>query len=263
MPDNEALTSAVSWGAVVGGSFAISALSLLLLALGSGFGLSVISPWSTGLSTAQMSSAAIGWLILSEITASCLGGYLTGRLRTKWATTHTDEVYFRDTANGFLAWAVALVVTSSLLVSAAATMVDRATTAATNDIATRSPEPSAYPNNYFTDVLFRSANTGPRDASAEAEAARILAVALRSSQIAPADQAYLSELVASRTGISQAEADKRVSDTIVQARLLLDSMRKSAAHTLLWIFLGLAMGAFSASYGATIGGRQRDHVWTV
>jgi hypothetical protein len=75
MADNEALTSGDSWGAIAGGAFSISALSLLLLALGSGFGFSVVSPWTDRLSTAQIGSAAISWLILSEVAASCLGGY--------------------------------------------------------------------------------------------------------------------------------------------------------------------------------------------
>jgi hypothetical protein len=262
MHNHEALTSGVSWGAIVGGSFAISALSLLLLALGSGFGLSVVSPWTSRFSSAELGSAAVAWLILSEILASCVGGYLTGRLRTKWAITHSDEVYFRDTANGFLAWAVALVVTSTLLASAAASMVAHSPVLATSGLDTQSSEQSAYPD-YFTDVLFRSASNSPRDVAAQAEAARIMAVALSSDRLAPADQAYLSELVASRTGLTPAQADKRVFDTFVQAREGIEAMRKSAAHLLLWVFLGLAMGAFSASYAATIGGRQRDHVRTV
>lgn len=261
-PNKEALTSGVSWGAIVGGSFAISALSLLLLALGSGFGLAVVSPWANRFSNAEIGSAAIGWLILSEVIASCVGGYLTGRLRTKWALTHTDEVYFRDTANGFLAWAVALVVTATFLASAAASMVGYSPAMATGDIASQSPE-QAYPSAYFTDALFRSTSDSPRDAAAEAEAATIMAVALSSHQIAPADQTYLVELVASRTGLTQAQAATRVSDTLLQARARIDAMRKATAHLLLWVFLGLAMGAFSASYAATIGGRQRDHVQTL
>ena len=87
--------------------------------------------------------------------------------------------------------------------------------------------------------------------------------ALTSNQIAPADQAYLSRLVASRTGLSQVEADKRVSDTLLRAREFLDTMRKSTAYLLLRVFLGFVMGAFNASFAATIGGRQRDHVRTV
>src|SRR6202042_3540553 len=120
-------SSGVSWGAVIGGAFVSAAFYLILLALGAGFGLSAVSPWSNiGVSASAVGAAAIAWLILIEIIASALGGYLTGRLRTKWALIHTDEVYFRDTANGFLAWAVALVVGVAFLATAAAAMAGSA-----------------------------------------------------------------------------------------------------------------------------------------
>src|ERR1700681_4507323 len=99
---NHIYAPGVSWGAVIAGAFVGAALSLILLALGAGFGLSAVSPWANiGASASTFGSAGIVWLILIEIIASALGGYLTGRLRTKWALIHTDEVYSRDTANGF------------------------------------------------------------------------------------------------------------------------------------------------------------------
>jgi hypothetical protein len=77
------------------------------------------------------------------------------------------------------------------------------------------------------------------------------------------DQNYLARLVAAKTGISVSEAEKRVSDVVADARQTEDTARKVTAHLLLWLFLALMMGAFSASYAATIGGRQRDHVKAV
>src|SRR5579871_6323941 len=122
----EAHSSGVSWGAVIGGAFAAAAIYLILLALGAGFGLSAVSPWAnTGASASTVGTIELVWLIIIEVIAAALGGYLTGRLRTKWALIHTDEVYFRDTANGFLAWAVALVISVTLLASAASSMVGR------------------------------------------------------------------------------------------------------------------------------------------
>src|SRR6516225_8563583 len=104
--NREAQSSGVSWAAVIGGAFVAAALYLILLALGAGFGLAAVSPWSNAGVTASTAGAiAIAWLVMIEIIASAFGGYLTGRLRTKWALIHTDEVFFRDTANGFLAWA--------------------------------------------------------------------------------------------------------------------------------------------------------------
>src|SRR5580658_2316632 len=117
---DSANSSGVSWAAVIGGAFVAAAFYLILLALGAGMELSSISPWSgVSASPASLTNVAIGWLVFSEIVASALGGYLAGRLRTKWRTIHTDEVFFRDTANGFLAWAVALVISVIFLASAA------------------------------------------------------------------------------------------------------------------------------------------------
>jgi hypothetical protein len=99
---NEAYATGVSWAAVVGGAFVAAALSLILLSLGTGLGFSAVSPWSnSGVSVSAIGRGAIVWLILTQIVAAALGGYLGGRLRTKWAGVHTDEVYFRDTAHGF------------------------------------------------------------------------------------------------------------------------------------------------------------------
>src|ERR1700691_4165089 len=122
--NNEANSSGVSWAAVIAGGFVTAALSLILRALGSGLGLSSVSFWSNvGASSSTIGKAAIVWLILMQIMSASMGGYLAGRLRTKWANIHTDEVYFRDTAHGFLAWAVALVITAAFLVSAGTSMV--------------------------------------------------------------------------------------------------------------------------------------------
>src|ERR1700676_3648054 len=104
---NEAFSSGVSWAAVVAGAFVAAALSLALLALGTGIGLSAVSPWGgAGASARTIGWSAIGWLVLMQLIACSAGGYLAGRLRTKWVSVHSHEVYFRDTAHGFLAWAV-------------------------------------------------------------------------------------------------------------------------------------------------------------
>ena len=264
--NREAHSSGVSWGAVVGGAFAASASYLILLALGTGFGLSAVSPWSNmGASASTAGIAAIIWLILIEIIASALGGYLTGRLRTKWAVIHTDEVYFRDTANGFLAWAVALVISVTFLTTAAASMVGQVAQLSAAAAAAGTVTNVAEPNGYYVDALFRSDRVanGPNDGSAQAEAGRIFANALAQGQIGGADQLYLARLISAKTGITEADAETRVLNTIAAARQTEDTARKVTAHLLLWFFLSLLAGAFSASYAATIGGRQRDHVKAV
>jgi hypothetical protein len=264
--NNEANSSGVSWAAVIGGAFVTAALSLILLALGTGLGLSSVSPWSNvGVSASTIGTAAILWLIFMQIISSSMGGYLAGRLRTKWANIHTDEVYFRDTAHGFLAWAVALVITAAFLAAAAASMVGATASSAAGGTGratgVQAEGREFDPNEYFIDTLFRSESAKPdsNSTSVRGEAGRIFANALRQGDIS-ADKSYLAQLVAARTGLSQADAEKRVSDVFARAQQTADTARKTVAHSLLWAFLALLIGAFCASFAATIGGRQRDHV---
>ena len=261
-PNREAHSSGVSWGAVIGGAFVAAALYLILLALGAGFGLSAVSPWSNvGLTAPTASALAIVWLVVIEIIASAFGGYLTGRLRTKWTLVHSDEVFFRDTANGFLAWAVALLVSVAFLASAATSMAGSSAQARASS-ANATESALADPTMYYVDALFRPGRPGAEtgDAAVKAEAQRILARGLREKQIPSTDQTYLATLVAARTGLSQPDAERRVSDVITEARQTEDTVREATAHLLLWLFLSLLMGAFSASLAATIGGTQRDDV---
>lgn len=260
---NEAHSSGVSWAAVIAGAFVAASLSLILLALGAGLGLSSVSPWSNlGASASTVGKAAIVWLVLMEIISCAMGGYLAGRLRTKWAVIHTDEGYFRDTAHGFLVWAVGLVITVSFLTTAATSMVGKVEPAAGGTAASQSEVAS--PHAYFVDALFRSDHPSAdrADASTRSEAERILANALRRGDLPPADKTYLAQLVVAKSGLTRPEAEKRVSDVMAQVREATDSARKATAHLLLWTFLALLIGAFCASYSATVGGRQRDHVKT-
>jgi hypothetical protein len=264
---NEARASGVSWPAVIGGAFVSAALSLILLALGTGLGFSSVSIWSNvGASASTIGVAAIVWLIVMQIVSSSMGGYLAGRLRTKWANIHTDEVYFRDTAHGFLAWAVALVITAAFLASAATSMVGSAASAPARGAgiaAAVQPEGQEFdPNGYFVDMLLRTDSAKPdlNGASVRGEVGRIFANGLRQKEIPATDKSYLTQIVATRTGLSQEDADKRVSDVFTSAQQTAETARKAVAHSLLWAFLALLIGAFCASFGATIGGRQRDHV---
>src|SRR5271170_1333459 len=98
----EAATSGIAWPAILGGAFAAAALALILVALGSGFGLASVSPWpNSAASATTFTIIAAIWLIIVQWVSAALGGYLTGRLRTKWVGVHTHEIFFRDTANGF------------------------------------------------------------------------------------------------------------------------------------------------------------------
>jgi hypothetical protein len=254
-------SSGVSWAAIAAGAFVTAAFSLVLLSLGTGIGLSSISPWSNvGVSGPAARGGAIIWLIFVEIIASAAGGYLAGRLRTKWVNVHTDEVYFRDTAHGLLVWAVGLVITAAFLASAATTMVGGSTTSAP---ATADRAASRVgPNDYFVDSLLRSdhANPAGADPSMRDEVGVIFANGLRQGGLPDGDKAYLAGLVATRTGLGPGEAAQRVATVFANDQQTVDATRKAVAHSLYWLFLAFLIGAFSASFAATIGGKQRDHI---
>jgi hypothetical protein len=262
---NEAHSSGVTWGAVTAGAFAVAALSLALLALGAGIGFSNVSPWANAGASAQaIGWTAIGWLVLMQLIASSAGGYLAGRLRTKWVNVHTHEVYFRDTAHGFLAWAVGLVMTAAFLTSAATAMIGGGSAGAVTASAAGPAQSrdGVGADAYLVDTLLRTNAPGVEkdNTSARGEVGLIFANGLRQGDMPPADRTYLAQVVAARTGVSRADAERRVDDAYAQARLAADMARKSIAHSMYWTFLALLIGAFCASLAATIGGRERDRM---
>ena len=112
----ESSASAVEWGAIFAGGLAAIGITAILFTLGPGLGLTTVSPWSLrNPSPTTFGTAAAIWMIVTQWLASAFGGYLTGRLRTKWVGIRTDEVLFRDTAHGLLAWALGTVIMAALV----------------------------------------------------------------------------------------------------------------------------------------------------
>ena len=284
---NESAASAMSWGAIIAGAFAAAAMGLILGVLGTGLGFAAVSPWAnTGASATTIGIASAIWLLLMSAIASAIGGYLAGRLRTRWVDVHGDEVFFRDTAHGFLAWAVGTVITAAVLTSAAGALVGgtakvaatgaaAAATAANAALPGRASAP-ADPNAYYVDSLFRANKpadgAAPDDAAIRAEAVRIFANDLRGGDLPASDRQYLAQVVAARTGMSPEDADKRVNDVYsraqavsadaeAKAREAADAARKAATYSALWVFIALLVGAFAATYAATLGGRLRDGIY--
>jgi hypothetical protein len=256
----EASSSAVSWAAVISGAFVAASLSLILLSLGTGLGFSAVSPWThNGASAAAIGAGAIAWLIVTQIAASALGGYLGGRLRTKWTNVHTDEVYFRDTAHGLLVWAVGMVITAGFLASAAASFGGAERTA---NAFNSGQDSSLDRHAYFVDTLLRGNGSAAEntDASERAEVSRTFAHDLQQGAMPDGDRAYLAQLVSARTGLNPSDSDKRVTAVFSEIQESAERARKALAHLSLWLFVALLSGAFSASYAGTIGGRQRDHM---
>jgi hypothetical protein len=262
--DPERTDSAVSWAAIAAGAFANAALTLMLMAFGAGMGFSSISPWaSAGVSATTFSIGTGLYLIVTAMLASTIGGYLAGRLRTRWVAVHTDEVFFRDTAHGLLTWACAAVLSAALLGAAATAVVSGASAG----LAQRSPDEGT-PVAIYVDDLFRpavgagagqSAVQNAADPAARAAASRLLLKSFRDrADLAPADRTYLAQLVTVRTGLSQADADKRVNDVLTQAKSDLDKARSAAAKLALWLTAAMLIGALAASLAAIEGGQLRD-----
>src|ERR1019366_3002232 len=185
--------SGVSWGAVVAGAFVTASLSLALLALGTGVGLSIASPWAnSGASASAIGWTAIIWLVLMQIIAFSVGGYLAGRLRTRWVNIHTHEVYFRDTAHGFLVWAVGLVMTAAFLTSAAASMIGGVAHAGA--AAAEGSSRDGGPNGYLVDTMLRAtpSATDQVNPAVRGEVAMIFANDLRDGSMPPADRSYIA-----------------------------------------------------------------------
>ena len=253
--------SAVSWPAIVAGAVVAAAVSVLLLALGSGFGLASVSPWAGGASPLTFTVMTAIWLIVMQWIASGLGGYLTGRLRTRWIGTHAHEVFFRDTAHGFLSWALATVITVALFSSAAI----MATGAGVHAAAPAAVSQQAL--GYDVDVLFRSPHPDvtPSAADTRAEAARILASGAANGAVPAADRAWLGQLIVTHAGVSQAEADQRVGivadreqAAVAQAKQAADTARKAAAAFAIFTGLAMLIGALIACVAAALGGLERD-----
>jgi hypothetical protein len=247
--------SAASWPAIFAGAFVAIAASIVLLAFGSGLGFAMVSAWpGHGASATGFTINAVIWLIVSQWLSAALGGYIAGRLRTKWVGTHTHEVFFRDTAHGLVTWAVATVIVAALLAGsvtsgiggalhavggAASAGVQGAAAGAAGPPGMAGGMPGGGPSaalTYDIDKLFRpgsggaaaAAGTGsPSNAGTPApgmdmssdprvEAVYIAfhAAANPGQGVSDDDRAYLAQLVQAQTGVAPAEAQKRVDDFV-------------------------------------------------
>jgi hypothetical protein len=228
--------------------------------------------------------------------SSTVGGYLAGRLRSRWQSVNENERYFRDSAHGFVVWAVATIVlagvlggtTSSLISGAASTAAPAATAAAAQ----------SSPSDIYVDALLRTdpaqgsaANAPPASASQatsptagdqtaaplqggqiaatqrqnvgnRAEITRIIVPSMaKGGTVSDADKKYLTGVVAARNGISQADAEARVNQVITQAKQAADKARKSTAMFGLWLAASMLAGALSAAFAAIEGGNLRNREW--
>jgi hypothetical protein len=275
----------MEWSAVFAGAIGASAISFLLLTFGAAVGMTLTSPLpeASGLSVWGMVIATAWWAVLVEIGAFFAGGYLAGRMRMRWGTGSLDEARFRDGAHGFMVWAVGVVIGALLIAWAGGSTLKTVTQAASNlgggalaaNAGPRRGNPGA---DFATDMLLRPAPRAGGSANAATSGAanqdpqalrnevrRIFSSTISNRELTARDRDYLAEVVASRTGLSQADAQSRVDSTIqdVQkfendARQKADKARRYAVISGFLAAASLLIGLAAAVGGATLGGRHRD-----
>ena len=279
-PLRESTRSAVSWGAVIAGAVIGAALTITLIIGGSGLGFLAVSPWQNdGVSGASIAVGTIVWLLVTQIIAYGISGYVAGRLRTRWTDVQRDEIYFRDTAHGFLVWALSSIVGFILLTSITASIVSGTTQAGATLAGSTAGAASAvvvgsdetFSLDYYSDTLLRSNNPDQADnqKTHRKEISTILTRSIARGELSTDDKDYLISIIAQRAQISEGEARARLQQVTddamqavdklkIQAREAADEARKAAAIFALWAFASLLLGAFVASFAATVGGRARD-----
>jgi hypothetical protein len=265
----------LSWPSIVAGAVVACALTLVLLAFGTGLGLTMVSPWpGSGVSATTFKITTGLYLIVIAMLASSIGGYVAGRLRSSWTDVHRDEVYFRDTAHGFIAWALATVLGATALAVPATSLIGGSAVGASQG-AVNAAQTSG-PMDGYVDTLLRpdpTAAGGPASAAAGAttnpadsrgEMVRLFTRSFRNGgDLKGPDREYAAKIVAARTGMSQADADKRVNDVVTQVKADADTARKATASLAFWLTAAMLLGAFCASLAATEGGGLRDGTWNM
>jgi hypothetical protein len=253
-----------SWGAAIAGAITAAAIAFILIALGTGVGLALTSPYS-GPSVGTMTIGGAVWLVLVQSIAFAAGGFLAGRLRARGEAIASAEARFRDGANGFLVWAIGALATA-LAIAVIGTISISGGVRAIAGVTQGTSEDQL---GYFVDALVRapvSRQTNLTDQD-RAQVLRILATAIRDGGLANDDKNYLSSLVAARTGLNQDEAQSRVTNIFNRAQESLkqvaDSARSAAAYVAFWTFMSLLFGAVAATLGGILGGELRDEYSSV
>ncbi len=257
--------SFVEWGAVLAGAVLAAALSFVLLTFAAAIGLSATSPWpNSGMSAKVIATLAVFWALAQQIGSLMAGGYVAGRMRSRWHEAG-DETEFRDGLHGGLVWAVAVLISAVLVFATASLAVRTGADVAGKAVAGATSRTNS-PMDTVLDAILRP-GTGAQSQNMAAstsdeirgELSRILASAVASGSLSAENRAYLANLVAQRSGVSQQEAEKRVDDAIAAARTAADKTRRAAILTGFVTAAGLILSLGAAWWAAIKGGEHRDN----
>ena len=285
--------SPFSWSAAIAGAIAATAVAFIIVALGSGIGLSFASPYGSGPSATSLTVAAAVWLVMAQSMGFATGGYLAARLRSPAHDGIVGETTFRDAAQGFVVWALGVVAMAAIAgllglfaVGAAANVAAGSATGASAGPRGEPATATAAATDYFVDLLLRPAPAGataggqrpapsdaatvgaaptaiqPLSADARAEVRRILVRGVGQARLDDGDRAYLAQVVAARTGLPPDEAQRRVAEVETKARESVkeaaDKAAKAGAYFSFWTFMSLLFGGAAATLAGILGGQLRD-----
>ncbi len=182
-------------------------------------------------------------------------------------------MFFRDTAHGLTTWALATVLSASVL-GAATTHITSGMVSGLGAAAGQAAE-NVSPADIYVDRLLRPETAAPSTAApaqttqpagnvdaTRSEVLRLWSASLRDGQdMSASDRTYRARVVAARTGIPQLDAEKRVNEIIVEAKAAADRARRVSAQLAFWMAASLLLRAFAASLAAVEGGQLRDGTW--
>jgi hypothetical protein len=247
-------THYVDWGAIAAGVFVSLAVSSVFLAFGSAIGLSVTSfhPSASAPVVGIVIAAGL-WFLWVQISSFIGGGYVAGRMRRRIGDAKAHEVEMRDGAHGLIVWAVNIVIGAALATWLALAGVSGAIGTASN----------AGAMDYYTDKLMRSdAVAGTTAVSADtqynAQIGRILATNIAARTFDATDKAYVVREISSRTGLAEADAQKRLDDTLATLKAQAETARRYAVLFAFLTAASLLVSGLAAWWAATAGGKHRD-----
>jgi hypothetical protein len=267
----------VDWPAILGGAVAGAGVAFVLSTFGTGLGLSLVSPYRGEGLPAWGLVVGIGlWTLWVAGTSFIAAGYVTGRMRRRMPDASTHEAQIRDGVHGVIAWSTCALIGAALLALGAygtGTVASRIAPAAAN-VAPAARATAARPGQLdegdYTVIVEQMFGPGEENSKPGAEparrvAAKILAAGVAVGKLEERDRAYLTKLIASRSGIDEPTAQGRVDQAFKESQALAEKAkqaanvaRKVAVVSAFMLAASLLLGLAACWWAASLGGRHRD-----
>jgi hypothetical protein len=270
-----ALPSRISWGAVLAGGVIAAAIAAMLNILGAAIGATTVD--AVGRATPDAASLGIGavvWLVVANTVALAVGGYTAARL--SGSADSTDGLL-----HGLAVWAIAFLVSATLLGNLVAGTVSTAASTASSVAGSAASgigsAVSAVAGQASPEALLQRAQDTLRGTGNEpaamtteqrsAEIASLLARRTANGAFTAEERARLNALVAAESNIPAEEAARRVqsveeqaqrtaAEAAQRARTAADATARATSIAAFGAFAALLLGAIAAVLGARRGTRD-------